>query len=528
MIGCRKNENSERYIYNESGLEINNITPNSIHIQYKVKTIGLKETGLLFSEDSSVLISHDPTLVKLSSVFVQKDSSYSCNITNLVPYSKYWIQIYFKNASNEITFSKLYSITSAGFNIRWRDNFSKLVFKGETIDFYGEKIDTIRKNYKILYASISCPLLEIVPNGNQLFGYVISIPLSVPFGKHSFALYYKDKIIFEDILENLKGTFCEVVKNSKIAGFSNSFCYNNEIYFYYGPGDFGYFWKWNPKINKFTQLSAPNLIPDLPQWEQGSEINGKIYFPPFSCNTAYYTALCAKSENVEKYIYSYDPSLGKWEKNALVHNDTIPLYAGLYASFVYENKLYCFVLHSVDGNKTNILLKVFDPIDFSWRTVLNSVPFPQAWGCKAAVVNDKIYVLSSLVSYNNNATTYFKNELYSLDLETKTFVKKSIWDDPDVGSINPYFFEYKKHLYFYGGRHGQGYFTAPENRAHEYAPENDKWYPLSSYYIPSYTSASLGGFLQIVENKIYFGFGFSNFGGNSNGWGETIYEYILE
>jgi hypothetical protein len=365
-------------------------------------------------------------------------------------------------------------------------------------------------------------------NSGGQYSFEFNLPLTAPIGDHLLSVKYKDRIIFTNNIEILKGAFYKRVQIPKLAGFSNTFSYNNEIYFYYGPGNFVYFWKWNPESGKFFQLSGPGFSPELTQWEPGWEINGKIYFAPFTCNTAEYGAFCARSQDVEKFIYSYNPDLNLWEKNAMVNNETIPQYAGLYSSFVYKNKLYCFAVHSVDGNNKSILLKAFDPSDLSWRTVIDSVPFNMAWGCKTAVINDKIYILATILK---NLVGNYTNELYSLDLESNTFTKKSIWSDSNVGSINPFFCAYKGHLYFYGGNHTWSSPPVSEDHSYEYAPENDLWTPLSSCFLPSvsYTTAALGGFLQIANNKIYMGLGWSNYrDGNTDMWGDIIYEYIVE
>jgi hypothetical protein len=483
----------------------------------KVKANGLKETGIIYSKDSSDLVSHFSTLAKLSAKYITDDIGFNFTLDNLEPYTKYWFLIYFKDHIDTITYSRVYSVCTNGFNIRWRDNFSKMAVKGQSIYFLGDNVDTIKNNYKTLYEGINCSLLKIASYDNKLFEYDVLIPFSANLGHHRFEVYYKGKVVFGDDLEILKGAFCEIGSHPTQGGFSNNFCYNNEIYVYYAPHDYISFLKWSPQTNQWTQLSPPNIIPSLPEYEQGYEINGKIYFPPISWNTLI-GVFGAKGNDDEKYIYSYDPNLNIWEKNALITSDTVPQYTGLYSSFVYKDKLYCFIVHNNGDSKNIYLLKMFDPSDNSWKTVMDSVPFNEAWGCKATVLNDKIYVLASLVRKQEWATTYFKNELYVLDLETKTYTKKSIWDNPDIGSINGYLFGYKDHLYFYGGEYGTGFFHSPEYRSLEYDPEIDRWFPLSSCYIPTYIKSTYGAFLYKIYDKIYVGFG----------QGNKIYEYILD
>ena len=526
LISCNKN-NEESPSFNVNGFLINNITANSIQIQYSINTPGVKETGIIFSRDSSLLVLHGSNLNKVKSSSVQGGQEFTCQITNLEMETRYWIQVYIMNSEDKISYLKPVTTSTIGYTLMLTPYFRRAV-KGETIVLYGNNSDTVKNNYKIFYDTLNCQLGYFMPNGNGLYSSDFILPLTSPLGDHTVTVKYKGKNIFTNNIEVLKGAFYKLVQIPKLAGFSNTFSYNDEIYFYYGPGNFGYFWKWNPELGKFFQVSAPDISLELPQWEPGWEINGKIYFAPFTCNTAEYGAFCARSPNVEKFIYSYNPDLNLWEKNAMMNNDSIPPYAGLYSSFVYKNKLYCFAVHSEDGNNKHILLKAFDPEDSSWRTVIDSVPFNMAWGCKTAVINDKIYILASML---NSLVSNYNNELYSLDLETNTFIKKSIWSDSNVGSINPFFFAYKDHLFFYGGNHGWSSSPVSEDHSYEYSPETDIWTPLSSCFLPSvsYTTSALGGFLQNANDKIYMGLGWSNWrDGNEDMWGDIIYEYILE
>ena len=513
IIGCQKKDNVNEidYKFTESEFNVSNITQNSFDIEYKINTNGLKVTKLLVSKDSSGLIFHT-TFTSVDPTFDKSDSVYKCSAVGLDLDTKYWFQILFKDVRDSLKYSKIYNSRTKGFNLRWVTPPPR-VFKGEEMNFCGDNVDTIRSNYQISLDDNIWHLKSISLKPDKSYWYTLIIP-DVSFGKHSFTVKYKGRLIFSDTVEAFKGGLLSLGSRLGLGGFSNNFIYNNEIYVYF---DITKFWKFNPVSNIWTQLSTPNIVLNLPEYKKGFELNGKIFFPPFTCSemTALY---CRKSPDDEKYIYSYDPVLSVWEKHALLNNDSVPVYSGLYSSFVFNNKLYCFVMHNNATNYSACLLKVFDPIDYSWKTVIDSVPIPDILGCESIVLDNKIYIIVASLSYEEQATKYYKNDLYLCDLVSKTFTKKAIWDFSSVGSLCGYLFDYEGHLYYYGGEFCTGYKPANSAYAFEYDPTMDKWTDLASCFFSFDTGSTFGGFLYDIKDRIFLGFGQS----------DRIFEFIMK
>jgi len=516
--GCVKKPVHINYDFNESEFTISNVTQYSIKIAFKVNNEGLKLTEILYSNDSALLIMNSSDLKRLDPIFNKESLTYNCELTQLEPYTKYWFQIYFKDIYDSITYSSIYSATTLGFNLR--DLTPKKTVRGWNMNFIGDNVDTVKLNYNINIDSKLCALENIIKNNDGTYQFSVKVPDSASYGMSKFIVRYLNRTVFNDDIEVYRGVLQLISSHPTLGGFSNSFGYKGWIYVYYFPDAYSKFWKYNPLTNEWIQLSTPNITPRLPEYSQGYEINGKIYFPPFTC-TELISVFCSRNQEDEKFIYSYDPEMNLWERHELLTNDSVPIYSGLFSSFVFENKLFCFVIHNNADDHTKILLKMFDPADYSWKTVVDSVPFPipDTQGCVSCVINNNIYVMPAIIREYYMASQHYRNELYLFDLQSKTFTKKSMWDDAmSIGSKNAYLFEYNGHLYYYGGEYSTGYLHRFWLNSYEYSPETDTWAPLGTCFVFFGDYVVYGGFLQDINDRIFIGFGWSNY----------IYEFILK
>jgi hypothetical protein len=415
----------------------------------------------------------------------------------------------------------------------WPNNFGlcKKILKTTGFELEGNFKDNLHSNYLATLNNIECPLftdMSYYNEGTKVYKFGFSVSKNVALGKNKLTLKYKGTIIFEDSLEVLKGCFYYITSHPSSLAPTNHFLYNNQIYTYNSIQN--EFWKWSPSTNQWIQLSPPDIELKMGLGNRGFEINGKIFFPPVLLNAFLFSIY--ETEVNDTYSISYDPVLDRWGKDSLTDVDNKGSSAGCYCSFAFNNKMYCLIRNFKDSTESNTLvMKVFNPADLSWKTILNSVPFEDAFGCSALVINNTIYLLPSFVSKNEFATNFFRNELYTLNIADLTFSKKSIWDLNEMTGVdNPYLFEYKGRLNLYGGEAMRGYADGLADLSFEYNINTDKWTPYYDYFgscsvAPLPYAPRVGGFSYTINDKIYIGIGDDNIMTDIY---SNIYEYYLE
>lgn len=505
FVRCNNDDLSEVIIpfsYIETNSSIDCVTRDKVFLHYKADANKLKETGVFYSVDSMSVAMHVENLNKSTVSFNAKDTTYSCQITNLEFDTKYWIQIYFKDKYDNISYSKIYSVTTKGFNLRLYGRACVVVERGPgcELGIAGDQIDTLKRNSKITYNGNVCSFNFYTDSDGRYF-YGVDIPVTAPLGIHKLALYYKNRLIYENNIETINVAVCNIVtKHPDGDAAPSSFVYNNEAYIFSAYRS--NFYKWNPQGNQWTQLNVPAEIGSCLRWGySGYEIDGVVYFP-----TITHGPLRNISRDFKNYIISYDPNLDVWKKIDLIKLDNI-IDNFYYSSFLHDKKIYSFV-----GQENKVALRVFDPTDCSLKIAIDSIPIPRdcGFGLKSAVVNGNVYVLISRCGWQEYASTYFKNELYLFDVLSGKFTRiKELWEYAEqkgFGKINPYLFEYNGLLCVYGGESSQGYINSLSRDYGVYDPASGKWLKIRQS-VTSSSPSFLNGCVLKLNGKVYIGLG---------------------
>ncbi|RDV10742.1 hypothetical protein DXT99_25890 [Pontibacter diazotrophicus] len=506
---------------------VKDVTPNSVTFQYKVSAVEVSETGVYVLKDSTALNPvHISENLNAAEYNAQHDL-YSVTVTGLEPYTSYWYIVKVVDRDGNVSFTKATSFKTDGFNLTWREGFSrKIKLKGpsyESLHLTAEYADTDLSHYTINYKGTELTLLRVMKieaSANQ-YDFTIQIPADVSIGAGTFSVHYKNRKIFEDVLVVEQGDIYEAVKVAKYEhahGDHAFFEYNDRVHIIYLNGRYRHD-IWNPKTNQWEEKPVPDEV-TLQRNMEGLEINGKIYFTALSKRGFYESQTYI---GCQERIYAYDPKDDSWEFYPLYTSSNSSESLNPYGSFVYQNKLYCFGqrVRYVDGvSQEKQLLQVFNPADKSWEVVMEL--HGTAWGYKGIVIDGRIYIVAAEEKEHYSATVEFKHELSELNLVSKTLVKKAplVFNDDEKGSLEPNLFEYRGHLFVFGGKSSVGYYGAGITDLYEYAPESDSWTQLHALdtQLPCQS-----GFCYVIDNSIYMGLGLNSSLYRSN----DIYELKL-
>lgn len=468
-----------------------------VGVSYSLSSTTFEETGLYFSTDSTNLVESRENTSKIISA-KSVSGNFTATLTNQAPGTNYYYIIYIKHPNGTYTFSAPTKVTTQGYAINWEPGFSRqiklidILYK-DVILVSPNTVNTETKNYKVTLGSIPCQLWKIakdVNSSNYLF--YVQVPAPTPVGKYRLSLAYLDKVVFSGDLEVLKGNYFYLSKVTQHP-FPSTFAYfqfNNHLYTV-DRGSDRKLNNWNSVTNQWTNAGTVPSEIHLTPGASGSQINNKIWFPPF--------------DNPESF-YTYTPSSGTWAKVLVPNTKNL---IKTYDHFVYQEKIYCMSQYGDITNRN--VLKVFDPSDKSWKVVMN-LPDNVA-DIKGIVVNGKAYVLIVTMSSYEAGSMYWKSTLYELDLVNLSLIKKPdiTWYDLPQGSLNPRLFAYRNHLFVYGGL-ASSYFVSTD--MYEFAPENNSWTRI--HLSPNSGIGGNQAFCNVFNDKIYIAFGQQYMFVNSN------------
>jgi hypothetical protein len=537
LVSCNKEEHAPEpevdiNKYLDGGI-IKNITLNSVEFEYKLPYAST-ETGAFISSDSSKLISSKIEGTYTAAVFDQQQNHYSILVESLKPYTKYWYTIKVKKPDGTSEYSKLLSFETSGFNLRWQDGFTNSVkLENGTYDplvLEGYNLDTDLLQYSVELGDLPIYYIfkiEKVEDNSSKHNLQILIPWNISVGKKKFSLHYKGKKIFEDEILVEQGNTFDAVKVSEQPQLSGA----DWVYFKYKEkvhiipiGSNKQLSIWDPTTNQWESKPVPDAI-EMRRKMKGTEVNGKIYFPPFAKVSVRADDWAGAPPRYQEIINSYDPANDSWKSDVLYIGGSSNDLLSTEDMFALNGKLYAIVVqhrYDITGNsERKDLLKVFDPTDKSWQEVMQ-LNIPNLWGYKTIVVQNEIFIVTAEMRSQSSATTYFTNVVYKLDFGSKSITKRAELKIGDTGRGNwgAAVFEYKGQIYLYGGEAGVGYFRAPSTDLYRYDISSDKWTWLRPLAV---NLPSFDHFAYNLNGKVYTGFGYRT----SYERGKDIYELKL-
>jgi len=528
-----------------SKLVIDSLDQNGFVVRYQLSSI-VKTSGILYATDSTRLNnSNSGNNDIISKVATLNNDSYSVAIKT--PYYEttgtYWFKVYFIDNAGKTTYSNIYKQALATYQLSNKfivkgagsdNNFS---FNNNALIITSLNIDLNVQNYSATISGTPISISNIQNyGGTNPYNYMLfDVPLSIPLGLNKLNLYYKTKLVYSTDVTITAGGLKFIAQNPEQLPAGSYFTYKDQLYVLkHNTGDdIISFSKWNPKDNSWQKLTKPSN--DWYTLSMGSlsgyEINDVIYFPPFvdynfsqDINTTYY----------DEYITTYTPSTGAWNYKKIFHTNIRAQGKGIQIldCFVYNNKFYCILkentlgMDNMNGSLVGVI-KVYDPIDGSWKKVMD-IP-AGAWGYRAIVFNNNIYLLAAFTGKQYSAITEFMNKFYILDLGNNTLVEKNhIVDDTIQATNNPYLFVYNDKIYMYGGFSSFGYVSAYNSLFAVYDPVKDSWAPVGNTYAGARISQTNGFVLQF-NGTVYVGFGYDNYSnGTSSQYSRNIYSLLLQ
>ncbi|WP_345158566.1 hypothetical protein [Pontibacter saemangeumensis] len=489
---------------------VKDVTPNSVVFQYKVSAVEVSETGIYIAKDSSALAPAAVSGALNVAEYNTKHDAYSVSVDGLEPYTNYWYTVKIKDVQGKVSYTKAAGFETAGFNLAWREGFSgSIESKGtsyETLYLTAEYADTELNRYAVSFGGAILNLVAVEKKeGSDKFTFVIQVPKEVPPGAGSLSVYYGSRKIFEDGLRIEQGNVFDAIKVSQYEHPYNNLAYykyNGKVHIINLNNRYRQH-AWSPSTKQWEETSVPTPE-ELIEGMEGHEIDGKIYFGGISKRGFYVGQTYI---GCQERIYAYDPVKEEWEFYPFYSSSNSNEFLRPNGSFVYQNKLYCIgrQLRVVDGAaQEKVLLQVFNPADKSWEVVMELQS--ATWGYKGIAIQGRIYVVAAEEKDQYAATVTFRHRLYELDLASRKLIKKAdlVIDGEERGSLGPNLFEYRGHLFVYGGKSSIGYYGAGTTGMYEYAPEADSWTEIfpTNADIPSQNS-----FCYVIDDRIYLGLG---------------------
>ncbi|MFD0941648.1 hypothetical protein ACFQ1J_13095 [Pedobacter boryungensis] len=494
-----------------------------------------KIVGILTSLDSLSLVNRVEDYMKRDLVF--RDNRYYGKIEwpyNLPPTNdNFWFRLYMNNEDGTRTYSPVFRQAIATYQIKnvnivnGKGSFNKhpkdffMNYEGVAIGTYDNSLmveavtsDVNSQNYKGTLNDVNVSInkvdLMVYPASHKQV--VFDVPDDYPLGQAIFKLYHLNKLVLTQQVNIVNGgllTKDQHVLNS--SAWQSIFVHNNELYTFFNgfiPSE-SKFYKWNTDTKTLSTLSIPNFTLHIGNIDRAFSLNGIVYFPPanirpwgiFSQYNPYY---------YKEVITTYELATNTWSEIELLNTKDINLDRGLdvLESFVIGDNIYSIIRETPQNtNIVRCVLKVFNVKDKSWKEYME---LPNKL-YKATVLDGKVYVLTSGYDVQEGATDTFKNEFMILDLQSKSFSKKSWISNKNAGTQKPYLTAFGNKIYVYGGQYSSGYSSLYSSLFAVYDPSIDKWSPVSGYsYFTAWVSQT-NGFMLPINNKLYIGLGLDRY-----------------
>lgn len=518
-----------------STLKTDSVTQNSYILYYQLSNTPVT-TGIRWDSDSTKLLDNT---YGARSIAVLSNNYYKFSFTNLMLSNsgKYYFKVFATDKDGNTTYSKIYSQAMPSYSV-----ISPFIVVGPAslnnsliVNAFNQ--DTKVENYtaKLNGGSVTIYKINAITNYSYV-SILIDVPAEAALGNNKLELYYMGKLVYSKDLTVVNGGLLTVTNHPGTFSGGSFFTYQNQLYTFLNDQNTGIgskmsFWRWAPSSNNWQQLPNPNYSPFVFSFP-GYEINGVIYFPPYM---KYAWGVDASNSSYDEIISTYTPSTGIWKDIPLFHTNIRAEGKGISINncFVYKSKLYCILQENTGGMDASTgtlidVVKVFNPSDGTWQKIMQ---LPTAWGYRAIVSNNKIYVLATLSGSQVYATTDFVNEFYLLDMENQTLFKKNFFTESTyTGVYKPYMFTYNNKIYIYGGQSSSGYVSNYSPWFACYDPNTDSWSPIAANTYNSAKVSQTDGFALPINGTVYVGLGYDNYNNGTIGTGikNTIYSLSIK
>lgn len=533
LFACKKKESEEILspepdpIVPALALIVNEIKVDSVEqlaftITYKLST-STTETGINFDFDSLNLVNNKSTY-EWQSVLNNGSFYARPELWSYAPQDKFWYRIYYKDESGKKIYTQIYKQDLPKYSIRnefivcGKEEYNSIGSFDNLLVLVAYNSDNNLQNYSAKINGISTPAskFETINYNKNHKNIIFDVPENLPLGPAKFQLYYLGKLDYETEITIVNGGLLTKTKHPLNIVSGQFFTHEKRLYTLTGDITGNMFYSWEPINNVWTKLPNPPVAL-APSKQPAHSIQDLIYFPPISVSPWGFTDFY-----YDELVWTFNPETNKWNKITLYHTTEGPHERRMevQASVVYENKIYCIIRESamtinpvIEYNKT--LIKVFDPLDNSWKELM-ALNDANIWSYRACVLDNQIYILKAVINKQVSASTDFTNEMFVLDINNKTLIKKNWIDEKEIGVSNPYFVPYKGKIYAYGGLSSSGYFSTYSSLFAVYDPIKNKWQSLSNYGYYTARVSQTDGFLLELNDKLYLGLGYDRY---SNGGG---------
>lgn len=500
QLACKKEKVMQDLAVNLEQVTIANTTQNSITLSYALSNKMFTETGIVYAADSLSLV-NSKDVIRLKGVLAE--NRYKVVLRKLKAFTPYWYRVFTKDASGSMKLFEIKKAITNGYNIRWDAGFTgTLIQKRDFIadlNLLADQPDLNVLNYKATYGGKEFLLMALtkVEGTEDTYKLVFGIRDISAAGKLPFKLFYKNSSIFEDqvIYDNSNQLTAVKVSAHPI--------YNGGAFFKYGGMVYTLtqdIKSWNPVSNSWVNVAGlpGNMNVSVGYGDEGLEINGKIWFRPFS-------------DRRGVGIRSYTPATNTWDIKWV--ENFLPTDLGTYSvdnvtTFVYKEKFYVFLMKGlISAYPANMwsknLLCEYDPAKGSWKELMELNRDLVLY--KGVAFNDKVYVtaVGRRTQYTGSYTDT-KSLWYELNIDRLELVEKAplVIDGFEWSAQKPTFFNYKERLFMYGGKGYSGYET---RNIYEYLAAQNTW---KRFFIQNANDIpGESNFTYVLNNKIYIGMG---------------------
>ncbi|MEJ7558204.1 MAG: hypothetical protein WKF66_07835 [Pedobacter sp.] len=502
---CKKETVEQEISLELKDIQLSNTTQNSFSISYQLNNNMFSETGLLYATDSLALVKEEQTVTRLKGV--EKNGSYLVVARKLSAFTSYWYRIFAVDHKGITRLFKISKAISNGFNLHWPGEFNKMLVQskdnGIALELLADQPDKNMLSYKATLGANEISLLSVAPVAGTENTYLLNFSVfetQTP-GPLPFKLYYKGSLVFEsELTYDNSNQLTAKQLSTHPSGYGGNAFFRFKDNVYTTVFDVS---AWNPNSNTWalTGQKINEVYGNPALGDEGLEVNGKIWFRPFSSGQGAFIRWYAPESNIWGMVKLMD----------YVSTNSAQEYIDNATTFVYQGKIYAFLIHGFSSaiaknNVSESILGEFDPASGSWRQLM--VLDHKVTNYKAMVFNEKIYVTATTRRTQlSGSPSDFRSLWYELDLKTPNLIDKSplVIDGFEWGALKPAMFNYRGHLFMYGGA---GYDNYETRNLYEYLPSEDKW---KRYFIQN--SGILPGqwsFCYVIADHIYIGMGSKN------------------
>ncbi|RYY38073.1 MAG: hypothetical protein EOP46_00265 [Sphingobacteriaceae bacterium] len=527
IISCKKNPSSEPTPIdpeiptpvNELELtevDISNVAQNQFSIAFNLKEPSNNECGIFFSDDADKLKTPKESFDVQKGELNKSGNTYSMDVEvlkwNWAKISRVYYRVYLRDDNNDLKWSKIQSQSLATYEL-----FSKVIVKGSgkinnSLIVQCLSADQYQHHWQSKINGVPLTVSSFVYQPGQTPYVIITydVPSDLNFGNATYELLNQNNKVYSTDVSIVGGGMVGIYTHPVRTLSDIHFTFNNELYMFNETEDATFdLYKWIPGSENFNKIAIGDIFKYAftIRLNKGQQIGDKIYFPPYVEQT--------ESENPEENIYeenmlSLDPITMKWTITPLYTTNDLAKFRGWASNscFVLNNKLYSVGMINEDFyTKISRPLMVYDPTDKSWKEVMK-IPINDANTFATTVLNGKVYLLATRVKSNSQATNYFKNEFYEIDLQGKALIRKEwIADESVQGTYKPYLFGYHGKVYVYGGLTSLGYNTSASDLFAVYDLQKNSWKPVVGENYYGAVASQSSGFQEIINDKVYIGLG---------------------